>query len=204
MPDSFYFKYGKRILDIILSLPALIVLAPLFLIIAICIKIDDGGAVFYIQKRVGQNFKIINFIKFRTMIENAEKQGLQVTRAQDPRITRVGNVLRRYKLDELPQFINVARGDISVVGPRPEVETYVNMFREEYNDILNIKPGITDYAALYFRDEEKILNSYTDTHKAYIEKILPEKIELYRKYIKKMSFRTDLKIIAGTVRSMIG
>ncbi len=203
MPNNFYFRYGKRIFDLILSSISVVVLIPLFIFIALLIKIDDSGTVFYRQKRIGQNFKPINFIKFRTMVKDADKKGLQVTRTADERITRAGRFLRRFKLDELPQFFNVLSGDISIVGPRPEVEEYVMIFKEEYGNILQVKPGITDFAALYYRDEENILNSYADTHQAYIEQILPEKIKLYHKYIKEMSFLTDLKIIAGTARSMI-
>ena len=202
MPDSFYIKYGKRIFDLVFALPALLILFPLFIVIAISIKMEDGGPIFFVQKRMGQNFTIMNFIKFRTMIKNADKKGLLITRIEDPRITRVGKVLRRFKLDELPQFINVIWGDISIVGPRPEVEKYVMIFKEEYASVLKIKPGITDFAALYYRDEEEILNKHPDPHQAYIEKILPEKIRLYHKYIQEMSFFTDVKIIAGTTWSM--
>lgn len=202
MSVSFYEKYGKRIFDLVFALLALLILSPMFIIISISIKMEDSGPIFFVQKRMGQNFTIMNIIKFRTMIANAEKKGLQITRKEDPRITRVGNVLRRFKLDELPQFINVVRGDISIVGPRPEVEKYVMIFKEEYASILKIKPGITDFAALYYRDEEKILDNHPDPHKAYIEKIMPEKIRLYHKYIQEMSFFTDVKIVAGTAWSM--
>lgn len=202
MPDSFYIKYGKRIFDLVFALPALLILSPLLIVIAISIKMQDGGPVFFVQKRMGQKFTIMNIVKFRTMLENADKKGLLITRTEDPRITRVGKFLRKYKLDELPQFINVVRGDISIVGPRPEVEKYVMIFKEEYASILMIKPGITDFAALYYRDEEKILANHPDPHKAYIEKIMPEKIRLYHKYILEMSFFTDIKIVAGTAWSM--
>jgi lipopolysaccharide/colanic/teichoic acid biosynthesis glycosyltransferase len=202
MPDSFYIKYGKRIFDLVFALPALLILSPLFIVIAISIKMEDGGPVFFIQKRMGQNFTIMNFIKFRTMIEDAAKKGLQITSLKDPRITRVGKFLRKYKLDELPQFINVIRGEISIVGPRPEVEKYVMIFKKEYASILKIKPGITDFAALYYRDEEEVLNKHPDPHQAYIEKIMPEKISLYHKYMQEISFFTDVKIIAGTTWSM--
>jgi len=202
MLASFYIKYGKRIFDLVFALPVLLILSPLFIVIAISIKMEDGGPIFFVQKRIGQYFTIMNIIKFRTMIIDADKKGLLITRTEDPRITRVGKFLRKNKLDELPQFINVVRGDISIVGPRPEVEKYVMIFKEEYASILMIKPGITDFAALYYRDEEKILNNHPDPHKAYIEKIMPEKIRLYHKYILELSFFTDIKIVAGTAWSM--
>lgn len=200
MPNNFYAKYGKRWLDLILSVPILLVLSPVLLCIAAVIKISDPGPVFFIQKRVGQNFQVINLIKFRSMMVDADTRGSGVTKAGDPRVTKVGSWLRRYKLDELPQFINVVKGDISMVGPRPELEKYVNLFKSDYEKILRVKPGITDFAALYYRFEEDVLSTYADPDQAYITEILPVKIKLYQKYIAEMSMITDLKIIAGTVR----
>ncbi|GLI52419.1 sugar transferase [Thermodesulfovibrio yellowstonii] len=198
-----YKKYGKRLIDFLLSFIGLIFLSPLFIIVAILIKLDDGGSIFFRQIRVGQNGKLFKIYKFRTMIENAEKLGFQVTRKDDPRITRLGRVLRKYKIDELPQLINVLRGEMSLVGPRPEVPKYVEIYKEEYEKILKIKPGITDYAAIEYIDEENVLKAADDSEKIYIEKILPEKIRFYQKYINDMSFFTDMKLIIKTLSGII-
>jgi len=202
MPNNLYILFGKRTFDLVFSLVGFICLLPVFLIITLSIKIFDKGPVFYIQKRVGVNFQLFNFYKFRTMIDSAENKGPLVTGSNDPRITIIGGFLRKYKLDELPQLVNVIKGDISIVGPRPEVEKYVSLFKNEYQDILQIKPGITDFAALHYRNEEAILAKYEDSYKEYIEQILPEKIKLYYKYINSMSLITDIEIIVTTIGSI--
>jgi lipopolysaccharide/colanic/teichoic acid biosynthesis glycosyltransferase len=199
MPNNFYTKYGKRIFDVAASIIGLIVLLPLFIIIAILIKLNDKGPIFYKQKRIGQNFKPFKLLKFRTMIVNADKIGPAVTKDGDPRITKIGKFLRKTKLDELPQLWNVIRGDMSIVGPRPEVEKYIQYYEDDYKEILKVKPGITDYATIKFRNEEEILSKYDDTESAYIKYVLPEKIKLYKTYIKEISFLTDLKIIFWTL-----
>jgi lipopolysaccharide/colanic/teichoic acid biosynthesis glycosyltransferase len=198
-----YQKYIKRILDFTLSLLGLIVLFPVFVIIAILIKAEDGGSIFFRQTRVGQNGKFFKIYKFRTMVENAEKLGAQVTKEDDPRITKVGRFLRKYKLDELPQLINVLKGEMSLVGPRPEVPKYVNAYREEYKEILKVKPGITDYAAIEFIDEEKLLKGADNPEKVYLEKILPKKIVYYKKYLNEIGFLTDLKLIFKTLMGIL-
>ena len=137
----------KRLLDFSAACCGLILLSPLFLIIAILIKLDSPGSVFFRQKRVGLRFKPFSIFKFRTMVTDAEKRGAQVSSGDDPRITRVGRFLRKYKVDELPQLLNVVAGDMSLVGPRPEVPRYVEHFRKEYEEILQVKPGITDFAS---------------------------------------------------------
>lgn len=195
MKSSFYLRFGKRLLDIIVSLISIILLLPIFVVIAILIKLDTKGPIFYIQQRVGRDFKKFGLYKFRTMVVNADKIGPLVTKDRDPRITRVGYYLRKWKLDELPQFFNVLKGDMSLVGPRPEVERYIDLFRDEYKVILSIKPGITDYATIHFRDEEDIIAQFEDVEKGYTEIVLPKKIELYKKYIEEISLMTDIKIL---------
>jgi lipopolysaccharide/colanic/teichoic acid biosynthesis glycosyltransferase len=199
MPNNFYTKYGKRIFDVATSIIGLIVLLPFFIIIAILIKLNDKGPIFYKQKRIGQNFKPFELLKFRTMVVNADKIGPAVTKDGDPRITKIGKFLRKTKLDELPQLWNVIRGDMSIVGPRPEVEKHIQYYENDYKEILKVKPGITDYATIKFRNEEEILSKYDDTESAYIKYVLPEKIKLYKTYIKEISFLTDLKIIFWTL-----
>ncbi|MCF6158703.1 MAG: sugar transferase [wastewater metagenome] len=185
----------KRLFDVISSSMVLLLLLPFFLIIAILIKLDSSGPVFFSHIRIGRDFKPFKLFKFRTMIANAHKKGLSITTGNDPRITKVGVVLRKTKLDEFPQLINVLKGDMSIVGPRPEVSKYVEMFRDEYREILKVKPGITDYATIEFRDEESILKKYHDPEDGYIKEVLPGKIELYKKYLRDKGFFTDMKLV---------
>ncbi len=198
--DTFYVKYIKRVMDIVAGVVFLGIIGPFLLVIALMVKLCDGGSVFYLQERVGRNFKLFRLIKFRTMIEGADKIGPLITMENDPRITPVGKFLRRYKLDELPQLINVIKGDMSMVGPRPEVEKFVLLFREAYSDILKVRPGLTDYAAIEFRNEESVI---AGNEKVYVEEVLPRKIELYYKYIQEVSFFTDLKIVFKTVWKVV-
>ena len=203
MRDNFYTKHGKRAFDFLVSLIGLIILSPLFGIISILIKIHDKGPIFFKQKRIGQNFKSFYIYKFRTMIINAENKGPLITKEDDPRITALGKFLRKFKIDELPQLINVLKGDMSLVGPRPEVEKYVNFFKKDYKEILKIKPGITDYATIYFKDEELILKNFAKNNdnieEVYLKQILPQKIKFYKKYLQEISFFTDLKLIFLTI-----
>ena len=198
-----YKKYIKRIFDFIASFVGLILLSPLFLIVAFLIKKEDGGSIFFRQTRVGQNGKFFKIYKFRTMVENAENLGAQVTKGDDPRITRIGKVLRKYKIDELPQLINVLKGEMSLVGPRPEVPKYVEAFKEDYKEILKVKPGITDYASLEYKDENELLKNINNPEEIYLKQILPEKIKYYKRYIKDISFWTDLKLIFRTIWRII-
>ncbi len=193
----------KRAFDFIASLIVLILLIPILIILAILIKLDSAGPVFFCQTRIGRNFKPFKFYKFRTMVLDAEKKGLTITRGGDPRITRIGGPLRRYKIDELPQLLNVLKGDISIVGPRPEVAKYVEIFKHEYEEILKVKPGITDYAAIEFRDEEEILKKYEDPEEGYVKEVLPSKITLYKKYIREKCFWTDMKLIILTLLGIV-
>ncbi len=194
-----YQKFIKRFIDFGLSLIGLILLLPVFAIIAILIKKEDGGRVFFRQERIGQNFKPFKIYKFRTMVENAEKLGAKVTKEGDPRVTKIGRYLRKYKLDELPQLINVLKGEMSLVGPRPEVKKYIKFYEDEYKEILKVKPGITDFASLEYIDEERILKDAEDPEKVYIEKVLPEKIKYYKRYLKEISFKTDMYLILKTI-----
>jgi len=198
-----YERYFKRIFDFVASLCAIVVLSPMFIVIAVLIKKEDGGKVFFRQVRVGQNGKLFRIYKFRTMVENAEKMGAKVTKGDDPRITKIGRILRKYKVDELPQLVNVLKGEMSLVGPRPEVPEYVNAYKKDYKRILKVKPGITDFAALEYIDEERLLKDTENPEKIYLEKILPEKIKYYKKYIQEISFLTDLKLILRTILRIV-
>ena len=199
----FYRRYIKRFIDIILSLSGLVLLFPFFLLIAILIKKEDGGSVFFRQVRVGQNGKPFKIYKFRTMVENAERLGAKVTKEDDPRITEIGKFLRKYKIDELPQLINVLKGEMSLVGPRPEVPKYVEIFKKDYEEILKVKPGITDYASLEYKDENKLLKGAENPEEIYIKEILPVKIKYYKRYIKDISFITDIKLIIKTIMGIV-
>ncbi|MDR3628381.1 MAG: sugar transferase [Ignavibacteriaceae bacterium] len=196
------YYYSKRILDVFVSAAAVVLLMPVYIIIVMIILLTSGAPVFFYQERIGQNWKPFRIIKFRTMVKNADKIGLGITSASDERITPAGRILRKYKLDELPQFINVLKGDMSLIGPRPELLKYINFYREDYSAILNIKPGITDYAAIKFRDEESLLVK-SNKEESYINKILPSKIILYKRYLNEMGFLTDVKILLNTVKVII-
>jgi lipopolysaccharide/colanic/teichoic acid biosynthesis glycosyltransferase len=194
----------KRGFDFLVSLFGLIIFSPLFLIIAILIKLDSEGPVFYRGERVGKDEKPFRIFKFRTMVKNAEKLGGPSTSADDPRLTKFGKILRKYKLDELPQLINVLKGEMSLVGPRPEVKMYVDILKpEEKEKILSVKPGMTDLASLWDFHEEEILKGSKDPEKAYMEKIRPKKIQLQLEYVKNRSFLLDLKIIFKTLIRLI-
>ena len=192
----------KRIFDITLSLFGLIILLPFMLIIAILIKIDSKGPVFFKQIRVTKNGKEFKIFKYRTMRVGSDKYS-QITVGKDDRITKIGLFLRKYKLDEIPQLINVLIGDMSLVGPRPEVPKYVALYTDEQKEILKVRAGITDYASIEFSDENDLLASEEDPEKAYIEKIMPKKIELNKKYLSKISILTDIKIILLTIKKIL-
>ena len=192
----------KRIFDITLSLFGLIILLPFMLIIAILIKIDSKGPVFFKQIRVTKNGKEFKIFKYRTMRVGSDKYS-QITVGKDGRITKIGSFLRKYKLDEIPQLINVLIGDMSLVGPRPEVPKYVALYTDEQKEILKVRAGITDYASIEFSDENDLLASEEDPEKAYIEKIMPKKIELNKKYLSEVSILTDIKIILLTIKKIL-
>lgn len=192
----------KRIFDITLSLFGLIILLPFMLIIAILIKIDSKGPVFFKQIRVKKNGKEFKIFKYRTMRVGSDKYS-QITVGKDGRITKIGSFLRKYKLDEIPQLINVLIGDMSLVGPRPEVPKYVALYTDEQKEILKVRAGITDYASIEFSDENDLLASEEEPEKAYIEKIMPKKIELNKKYLSEISILTDIKIILLTIKKIL-
>lgn len=194
---------AKRIFDLLASSFGLLALSPFFLLIAASIKLDSPGPVFFRQERVGRFGKVFRIHKFRTMVTNAEKKGLQITVGADARVTRTGAVLRKYKLDELAQLIDVFIGDMSLVGPRPEVPKYVDYYpTESRNIILSVKPGITDWASIEYKDENEILGRAIDPHKAYIEEVLPMKIGYYLDYVKNRSLIGDIRIILATLRAL--
>lgn len=189
----------KRLFNIIVSLLGLIILSPFFLVLAIAILLDSKGGVFYMQTRVGKNNIDFKLYKFRSMAVDAEKKGLLTVGRQDVRITSVGKFIRQYKLDELPQLINVLIGDMNLVGPRPEVRKYVNLYTKEQSSVLNVRPGITDYASIEYRNENEILAQSDDAEKTYIDLVMPHKLELNRKYIEDPSLGHDIKLIFKTL-----
>lgn len=193
----------KRLFDIGTSICGLIVLLPFIAVIVILIKSEDRGPVFYRGVRVGRYGKPFRIFKFRTMVVDAEKNGGPSTADDDPRITKVGKFLRKYKLDELPQLINVLKGEMSFVGPRPEVPMEVKSYTEEEKRILSVCPGITDWASLTFHNEGEILKGSPDPHQAYREKIRPGKIKLALKYVDERSFLTDIKVIFETLMTLV-
>ena len=194
------YEIKKRFFDFVASFFGLMLLTPIFVLAALWIKIDSRGPIFFRQERVGFQGVPFRIHKFRTMILDAEKIGKQITVGADSRITAVGNFLRKYKLDELPQLIDVLVGDMSLVGPRPEVPKYIDCYSDdEKHDVLSIKPGITDNASIEFRDESELLASSKDPEATYINEVLPKKIALYRKYVKERSFFGDVSIIFKTI-----
>lgn len=194
---------AKRVLDFIVSAAALAVLWPLLAVIAFAVKIDSPGPVFYRQERVGRNGKPFRIFKFRSMVSDADKKGLAITVGRDSRITRVGAVLRKTKLDELAQLLNVLTGQMSFVGPRPEVPRYTALYTPYQRQVLLVRPGITDYASIAYRNENDMLSDAADPEKMYIEEIMPAKIELNMKYLHEISPLTDLKLILHTIGAVI-
>ena len=192
----------KRLFDITFSFLLIILLVPLFLIIAVLVKLDSRGPVFFLQTRVGKNNRDFKLFKFRTMHVDADKKGLLTVGHRDSRITRVGYNLRRYKLDELPQLFNVLIGDMSVVGPRPEVRKYVDMYDERQQRVVSVRPGITDFASIRYVNENELLKNTENPEKLYIDEIMPAKLELNLKYIENRHFFKDLKIILLTVKAI--
>jgi lipopolysaccharide/colanic/teichoic acid biosynthesis glycosyltransferase len=194
---------GKRCFDLAFALPGLVLLTPLFLVVAVLIKADSAGPVFFRQERVGRGGRPFLIHKFRTMRVHSQAQGLQLTVGADRRITRVGAVLRRYKLDELPQLIDVLLGSMSLVGPRPEVAQYVALYPPAVRDVvLSVRPGITDRAAIEFADESSLLAGAADPHALYVERILPQKLSRYVQYVRSQSLREDVRILLATLRAI--
>lgn len=192
-----------RFFDIVFSSLGLILLSPFFLFISIAIKIESKGPIFYLQDRVGKNSKIFKLYKFRSMYKNSDRLGLITIGSNDNRITKVGRFIRKYKLDELPQLINVLNGSMSVVGPRPEVPKYVQLYSKSQLHVLSVRPGITDFASIYFKDENDILSSQNDPENYYIKRLIPQKIRLNKIYINNYNLKTYFLIIFRTLRSLI-
>ena len=189
----------KRLFDIFFSIIGLIVLIPVFIVISIAVTLDSKGGIFYRQIRVGRNNRDFTLLKFRTMHTGSDSGGLLTVGEDDSRITKTGLFLRKYKLDELPQLLNILKGDMSFVGPRPEVRKYVDLYDERQKQVLTVRPGLTDYASLEYINENEILSKYNDAEKAYIEKVMHAKLQLNLKYIAEKSLVTDLKIIVKTL-----
>ena len=189
----------KRCFDVISSLIGIILLFPVLLILWICIQLESSGGGFYRQVRVGKDGVDFRLWKFRTMQTGADKKGLLTIGGRDSRVTRIGYYLRKYKLDELPQLINVLVGDMSIVGPRPEVRKYVNLYTSDQLKVLSVKPGITDYASIEYSNENELLAQSDNPEKTYIEEVLPAKLDLNIKYIHTMNMGTDIQIIFRTI-----
>ena len=193
----------KRLFDIFFSLLGVILLTPLFLIIAILILVDSRGGVFYKQLRVGYNNSDFKLFKFRTMAIGSDKKGLITVGSRDSRVTPIGYYLRKYKIDELPQLINVLIGDMSLVGPRPEVRKYVSMYTPDQLKVLSVKPGITDYASLEYANENELLGNSENPEEMYIKEIMPAKLALNLKYIKEKNVLMDFSLILKTLFKII-
>lgn len=194
---------GKRAFDLVAAAFGLLVLAPLFAAVAVAIRRDSPGPVFFRQERVGRGGSPFLIYKFRTMRTDAERVGGQLTVGADPRVTGVGGVLRRYKVDELPQLINVVLGDMSLVGPRPEVPRYVARYDERQRAVLDVRPGITDPASIAYRDENAILAAASDPEAVYVREIMPTKLEMNLDYLARRSLLSDLGIILDTLLKVV-
>lgn len=193
----------KRIFDLLLSFIGIIILLPFYLIISLLILLSGKGGILYKQERVGRNGVIFKVFKFRTMRPDSFSKGALTVGSRDPRITAIGYYLRKYKLDELPQLFNVLFGDMSFVGPRPEVKKYTDLYTIEQKKVLSVRPGITDYASIKFRNENDLLAESDDPEKLYIDEIMPEKLDLNMKYIQDNTVFKDIKIIFDTFYTII-
>lgn len=193
----------KRSFDVVIAALGLLLLSPIFLVIAVLIKITSKGPIFFAQKRVGRELRPFQVLKFRSMVTNADKIGNLITAANDSRVTWIGFYLRKTKLDELPQLLNVLRGEMSLVGPRPEVSRYVELFLSDYVEILKVRPGITDWASIEGIDEESVLAGQLDIDLAYREKVLPQKIRRQLHYVRTRNAWTDFQIMLLTVKVVL-
>jgi lipopolysaccharide/colanic/teichoic acid biosynthesis glycosyltransferase len=193
---------AKRAFDFLFSVIGLVAITPVMLLLALIITIDSKGGVFYKQVRIGKNKKPFKLYKFRSMSTDADKKGLLTVGNKDSRITKIGYYLRKYKLDELPQLINVLYGNMSFVGPRPEVEKYVELYNQEQLMVFNVKPGITDWASIKYVNENEILAKSSQPEKTYIEEIMPAKLKLNLEYVKHNNVFVDIKIILLTIKAI--
>jgi len=195
--------WWKRAFDLAVSVPALAATAPLIGALAVLVKLDSKGPAFFTQTRVGRNGRPLRLYKLRSMVNDAPSKGAAVTSAGDPRVTRIGRLLRKTKLDELPQLLNVVRGEMSIVGPRPEAERYVRLYRPEWLRLLEVRPGITDLASLTFRHEEELLAAAADRERAYVEAVMPAKLSVALEGVDHASPLYDLGIIARTAAAVL-
>jgi lipopolysaccharide/colanic/teichoic acid biosynthesis glycosyltransferase len=194
----------KRMFDLTVAVVGLLLLSPLMIAVALLVKAGSPGPILFRQERIGKGFRPFHIYKFRTMVQDAPGRGTLVTFGDDPRITRVGRFLRKTKIDELPQLINVLKGDMSFVGPRPEVRRYVELFREDYSQILKVRPGITDLASLKYRDEAALLGQSGNPEEEYLKRVLPDKISLAKEYLDRSSFFFDMSLILKTLPRLFG
>lgn len=194
-----HMSLSRRLIDIVIATIGLVLLSPLFFLIAVAIKVDDRGPVFYKQQRIGKGGSPFYIWKFRTMVPGADKQGRLLTVGSDRRITRVGALLRKTKLDELPQLINVFLGEMTFVGPRPEVRKYVDLYTPQQRQVLSLVPGITDEASIKYRKESELLGRAEDPDKVYVQEIMPEKIRINLSYAERRTLLTDLKVVLRTL-----
>jgi lipopolysaccharide/colanic/teichoic acid biosynthesis glycosyltransferase len=193
----------KRVFDVIVAAGGLLLLTPILLLVSLLIKLDSPGPVFFTQERMGRRFRSFRIYKFRTMVPDAPRLGGKITAGADPRITRIGRYLRWTKVDELPQLLNVLKGDMSVVGPRPEVRQYVELFRPDYEEILQVSPGITDLASVQYRHEAELLGRAENPEDRYVKEILPEKIKLAKEYLHRSSFFFDIVVLLKTFVAIV-
>jgi len=196
--DATAAEHAKRGFDLIVAALGLVLTSPVLIVTALLVRLTSKGPVFFRQERIGRGFRPFSIYKFRTMRAGADL-GPSVTSHNDPRITPLGRRLRRFKIDELPQLLNVLKGEMSMVGPRPEVRRYVELFRNDYEEILSVRPGITDDASIEFRHEERILGAATDPQALYVRDVLPQKIELAKRYVRTMGLGRDVVILLRTL-----
>lgn len=193
----------KRTFDFLMSMIGILLLSPIFIIISIAIVMDSKGGVFYKQERIGRERKPFKLLKFRSMKTGSDKKGLLTVGSNDSRVTKIGLFIRKYKLDELPQLINILLGDMSFVGPRPEVKKYVDLYTKEQLKVLEVRPGLTDYASLAYFDENELLSKSANAEETYIHVVMPAKLRLNFKYLEKKGFITDIGLILKTIKRII-
>lgn len=201
--NSFYSRVGKRALDVVCSALGIVLLSPLFALVAVLVKVTSAGPVLFRQRRVGRKGELFEILKFRSMRVNAENEGPPITCSGDKRVTVIGAWLRRTKLDELPQLWNVLVGDMSLVGPRPEVPKYVALYSKEHRILLSVRPGITDPATIEYRHEEEILGMHADPEEFYIRNVLDQKLSVSVEYLSRFSFRYDLWLVLQTIWAVL-
>lgn len=199
----YYNPHIKRFIDVFLSSISLLFLSPLFLFLCILIRIESKGPPFFVHERIGRGMVPFRLIKFRSMTCDENNASKQFSPGDNSRVTKLGNILRKTKIDELPELFNVVNGDMSIVGPRPEVAFYVEAYREDFVEILKIRPGLSDLASIKYRAEEMILQSHANPEQYYLDVILPDKLRLARQYLEIISFKTDLRIIGDTFKNIL-